>query len=111
MKKVLFIILTIVLFGCTSRLDVPIPDGIKVPCVIFYTTDGCGWCRKFEPIWNEVKQDDSFKGITFYENSYQFDSLIHSYPSFIFIDRNKQVIKRVGYMGKSSFKKHLRKIR
>ena len=101
----LYFLPLIILFGCKTKMDVKVPDDIKTPCVIYFSATYCGWCKAFNPSWNEVKNDPEFKNITFYENINEELFDIQSVPTLVYIDKNKEVIKRVGYTGKKSFKK------
>jgi hypothetical protein len=110
MKKIL-VLSCLLLFGCTSHLDVKVPSDLKVPCVILYSdTLHCGWCKKFNPTWQETKRDTNYRIITYYEDVYDNLFGVQSIPTLIFIDKDGNITKRVGYMGKRNFKKNLKKL-
>ena len=109
MKKILLFIFVLFLFSCESKLNVEVPSDLKTPCVIYFSSEHCGWCRKFDPHWESVKSDTSFKNVTFYSNIHEEQFDVQSLPTLVFINKNKEVIKRVGYMGEKSFRKHLKK--
>lgn len=110
MKKILLFIFVLFLFSCESKMDIGVPSDLKTPSVIYFSSEQCPWCRSFNPTWESVKTDTIFKNITFIkDNHYDVFFDVQSLPTLVFINKNKEVIKRVGYMGEKSFRKHLKK--
>lgn len=112
MKKFLFslVALTFLLISCTSKQEFPKNFNLDLPCVIYYSSNNCGWCKKFDPTWNEVSKDPAYKDINFIKGSaYSAEFGIRSVPAFVFISKDKVVTKMVGYRTKSTFENNIQK--
>jgi len=110
MKNLFLFLFACTLFSCTSTFKVDVPKNIKVPCVIYFSSDHCGWCRKFDPNWEKVKNDTNFKNIVFYKDDelYNENELIAlfdvgSVPAVVFIANDGVAVKTVGYESESEF--------
>jgi len=76
--------------------------------VIFFYMDGCGWCKKMEPVFAEVAENPEFASVGFYHLNGRhtnaaslvsdlFDEKINGYPFILFVDKGKFVQKQVGF--------------
>lgn len=116
----LFITLSIIVFigsiatlftscGNPSTLEIEAPEYLDKPCVIYYDSKNCGWCTKFKPNWESVKNDTIFKHVNFYKNKSGILFDISGVPAIIFIDNNGNVSKVVGYHSESKFRENIEK--
>jgi thioredoxin-related protein len=116
MKKLLFLFLIALASCTTSTINVKVPSNILTPSVIYFSSEHCGWCRKFDPNWKIVKSEN-FTDITFYKDSELYNESelvdlfgISSVPALVFIDKNKNITKMVGYQSESEFRENVKKI-
>lgn len=87
----------------------------RKPAVLFFHRDGCGWCTKMVPVFEQVGHDNQFNQINFYSiNSSvaqgapwalkNFNQSISGYPFFIFIDEhNRMINNHAGFMQADKF--------
>lgn len=116
MKKLLVIVFALfTLAGCQieTTVDVKVPE-LKTPSVFYFSSDHCGWCKKFDPNWNTVTMDTTFRNIIFYDEThdyipYKYNKLfgIKSVPAVVFVDSDGKVTKLVGYQSKNQLRKNL----
>lgn len=119
MKKIITLLLIAIMFGCqpdSQPSKVKVPSNIKLPCVIYFSSDNCGWCKKFDRVWAPVQLESEFENISFYRESelpYFFTSTfqIRGVPALIYINSDSTFTKRVGYKDKNQFRNHLRTLR
>ena len=106
-------IIMIIAFSCqqSTMFKMDVPKNLKTPCVIYFSSEGCGWCRKFDPNWETVKKDTTFQSITFYKdselpNERDLVSLyeISGVPAVVFISSDGVAEKSVGYETESQFR-------
>ena len=76
--------------------------------IIFLHMNGCGWCKKMEPVFNEVALNSEFSSTKFYsvdgrelQAAPMIKELCHQhingYPSLLFINEKGYVGKQVGF--------------
>ncbi len=79
------------------------------PSVLFFYMNGCGWCTKMNPVYEQVLKNPKFVGINFYKIEgnqcgasmivkQMFDQSISGYPTLIFIKDGKYIDKQVGFL-------------
>lgn len=96
--------------GNSKTLNVDVPKSLEKPCIIYYTSDHCGWCKKFKPNWESVKSDSQYSDIKFYENIHSSLFDISGIPALIFIDKNGKVSKVVGYHSENKFRENIKNL-
>lgn len=95
-------------------------DSNEEPSVLFFHMNGCGWCRKMDPIYDEVAANPEFKHIKFYKiegSASQAPSLVDKafgqritgYPTLIFTNKDGYVDKQVGFSQKDDFQAKIKK--
>ncbi len=91
----------------------------KQPSVVFFHMDGCGWCKKMLPVFEQVASNKDFAGIQFYNvdgRSAQapvvvkelFNQQISGYPFFLFIDENGFIDKHAGFAEQDKFENKIK---
>jgi thiol-disulfide isomerase/thioredoxin len=86
----------------------------KQPSVIFFHMDGCGWCKKMAPVFEQIAKDPKFADLQFYNvngRSAQapvvvkelFNQQITGYPFFLFVDEKGFIDKQSGFMEQDKF--------
>jgi thiol-disulfide isomerase/thioredoxin len=91
----------------------------KQPSVIFFHMDGCGWCKKMAPVFEQVAQNQEFAGLQFYNvdgRSAQapivvkdlFNQQISGYPFFLFVDEKGFIDKQSGFIDQEKFKNKIK---
>jgi len=95
----------------SSTLNVKVPANFELPCVIYYGSENCGWCKKFEPNWEIVKNDTTFRNVRFYNDAGSHRLFgIRSVPALVFINSDSVVTKLVGYQTESQFRNNVKKL-
>lgn len=88
------------------------------PSVLFFHMNNCGWCKKMDPIYEEVLKNTKFAGINFYKIEgdrsgapmlikQMFNQQITGYPTLIFIKDGKYVDKQVGFSQLEQFEQKI----
>lgn len=91
----------------------------KQPSVVFFHMDGCGWCKKMKPVFEQVAHNKDFAGLQFYNvdgRSAQapivvkdlFDQQVAGYPFFLFIDENGFIDKQAGFAEQDKFENKIK---
>ncbi|MGZ6251339.1 MAG: thioredoxin family protein [Candidatus Chromulinivorax sp.] len=86
--------------------------------VVFFHMNGCGWCKKAAPVFEQLAQDSRFADIEFYSVdgrqaqapivvSELYNEKISGYPTFFFLDKDALVDKQVGFTGQEIFENKL----
>jgi thiol-disulfide isomerase/thioredoxin len=89
-------------------------EGNNQPAVLFFHMDGCGWCKKMAPVFEQTADSKEFAKIQFYSmdgRATQAVSLvqefyhesINGYPFLLFIDENGVVGKQSGFSEQVKF--------
>lgn len=90
------------------------------PSVVFFHMNGCGWCKKAEPIIEAIAQKPEFASVHFYAaNSRQvpvtklaqdlLDQKINGFPTFFFLNQKGLVDKQIGFMKQEDFENKIKK--
>jgi len=86
----------------------------KNPLIIFFHMDGCGFCKKMDPVFNEIVKNPQFSEIKFYSVNGRdlqapgivqelVDQKINGYPFFLFMNKNGYLDKHAGYKPQEDF--------
>ncbi len=84
------------------------------PAVIFFHMDGCGWCKKMAPVFEQTADRKEFSQIQFYTADGRatqavdlvkefYNESIQGYPFLLFIDENGVVGKQSGFSEQVKF--------
>ncbi len=95
-------------------------DTNNKPSVLFFHMNGCGWCKKMDPVFDEVSKNPAFGKIKFYRiegRSSQagelvqkaFDQKITGFPTLLFVNNGKFIDKQVGFAQKDDFEANIKK--
>lgn len=85
------------------------PPNLKESEFVFFSSDKCGFCKKFQPIWDEVSPkypDAKFRKITVQNEDDQKEfqeNKVGSYPMVIFFEKGKEVSVSTGYKDAENF--------
>ena len=88
------------------------------PSVLFFYMNGCGWCTKMNPVYEQILKNPKFAGINFYKAEgnqcgaamiikQMFDQSISGYPTLIFIKDGKYIDKQVGFSQPEQFEQKI----
>ncbi len=86
----------------------------KEPAIIFFHMNGCGFCKKMEPIYHEIVKNPRFNAIKFYSVNGRdlqappivqelVDQKINGYPFFLFMNQAGYMDKHAGYKPQQDF--------
>ena len=86
----------------------------KEPAIIFFHMNGCGFCKKMEPIYHEIVKNPRFNAIKFYSVNGRdlqappivqelVDQKINGYPFFLFMNQAGYMDKHAGYKPQPDF--------
>jgi thioredoxin-related protein len=76
---------------------------------VFFSSDSCGFCKKFKPVWDEVSAkypEQSFRLIKIQNDAEKEEFQQHkvgSYPTVLYIDGKKEISASVGYKEAEKF--------
>ena len=95
-------------------------DSNNKPSVLFFHMNGCGWCKKMDPVFDEVSNNPAYSKIKFYRiegRSSQaaelvqkaFDQKINGFPTLLFVNDGKFIDKQVGFAKKEDFESNIKK--
>jgi len=93
----------------------------KEPAILFFHMNGCGWCKKMEPVYEQVAQQPAFASIQFYSvNGIDCnapvvvkeltDQQITGYPFLIFMNENGYLDKQSGFAKQEDFEQKIKTI-
>lgn len=93
----------------------------KKPSVVFFYMNGCGWCKKMEPVFAQVSQNPKFKNLEFIMVNgrdaqapmvvkQMLEQQIQGYPFIIFMNEGKFIDKQVGFAQQEQFEQKLSQI-
>lgn len=93
-----------------SRMMPHIPKDLKIPSAILYKMDGCGWCQKMEPEWDEVGEKVGFMNVYHFmvdqdgDNAQHWEKIentleteIEGFPAVMFYHPDGRCILHTGY--------------
>jgi len=93
----------------------------KQPAVFFLHMNGCGWCKKMDPVFKAVAENPLFNTIQFYDvNGPElgaaamvknlFGQSVNGYPFILFLNQDGYLEKQAGFMHQADFIKKLQSL-
>ncbi len=93
----------------------------KEQAILFFHMDGCGWCKKMEPVYQEIAQNPTFANIQFYSVNGKdcnaqvivkelIDQQINGYPTLIFMNESGYLGQQVGFADQAKFEQKIRTV-
>ena len=91
------------------------------PCVIFLHMEGCGWCKKMDPVYHEISNKPEFSPVQFYSVDGRksqavplvkefCDQQINGYPSLLFINETGYLDKQIGFSDQEDLENKIKSI-
>jgi len=93
-----------------NRLSPHMPIDLKIPTAVLFKMNGCGWCKKMEPEWDEVGEKVGFMNICHFttdaskENNIHWEKIensletrIEGFPSVMFYKPNGSAVLHTGF--------------
>jgi len=107
-----------------SMIEITSPDMLhdvmnkKEPAVIFFHMTNCGWCKKMDPVYDEVAKNSKFASIQFYKANGKdcnaqvivkelCDQQIQGFPTLIFMNEGGYLDKQVGFADQEKFEQKI----
>ena len=93
----------------------------KEPAILFFHMNGCGWCKKMDPVYQEVAKNSDFASIQFYSVNGKdcnaqvivkeiTDQQMNGYPTLIFMNEHGYLDKQVGFAQQQDFEQKIKKL-
>ena len=93
----------------------------KELAILFFHMNGCGWCKKMDPVYQEVAKNPDFASIQFYSVNGKdcnaqvivkeiTDQQMNGYPTLIFMNEDGYLDKQVGFAQQQDFEQKIKKL-